>query len=120
MGYDPVGGKFLEPALKAMAWDGRYLVIGFAAGDIPKIRANLILLKSVNMLGVFWGAWLRQAPHEVPAHVQELFQLYEQGKIKPKITKVFSLENSLEALREFQGRKVKGKIVINMPTSSKL
>jgi len=118
--YDPVGGAFLEPALKSMAWDGRYLVIGFASGDIPRVRANLILLKSINMLGVFWGSWLQQFPKEKAQHVKDLYALYSQGKIRPKITKRYTLAQSLQALRDFEERKVTGKVVIVMGGESKL
>jgi NADPH2:quinone reductase len=110
--YDPVGGEYAEPALRTMAWDGRYLVIGFAAGDIPKIPLNLVLLKSCQIVGVFWGASTQRDPEHNQENLRELAQWWQEGKLKPLISATYPLERTVEALKEVQERRVKGKIVI--------
>ena len=110
--YDPVGDLFAEPALRAMAWEGRYLVVGFAAGDIPKIPLNIPLLKSCAIVGVFWGSWAMQFPNENIANTMQLMQWHAEGKIIPHIHKVFSLDQTPKALEEMMARKVKGKLVV--------
>lgn len=110
--YDPVGGSFTETALRSIAWDGRLLVVGFAAGDIPKLPLNLTLLKSASVVGVFWGAFLRRDPAVTKRHLDDLFELYTSGKVKPPITKAYRLGESAQALRDVMERKVKGKVVI--------
>ncbi|HBU63230.1 MAG TPA: NADPH:quinone oxidoreductase, partial [Oceanicaulis sp.] len=84
--YDPVGGDYAEPALRATGWDGRYLVIGFASGPIPKIPLNLALLNSRNIQGVFWGAWAGQNPRDNAKNLKEIFDFYEADKIKPQVS----------------------------------
>ena len=81
--YDPIGDKFSEPALRAMGWEGRFLVVGFAAGEIPKIPLNLALLKAVKLWGVFWGSWAMQFPNDNMQNTMELIQWHAQGKLKP-------------------------------------
>lgn len=112
--YDPVGGDYAEPALRAMNWDGRYLVVGFAAGDIPKIPLNLALLKGCQIVGVFWGAFTgrERARHE--ENLRELMDLFKAGKVKPHVSKTYKLEEAAEALNEMAGRKVKGKVVLKV------
>ncbi|MAK59610.1 MAG: NADPH:quinone oxidoreductase [Ponticaulis sp.] len=109
--YDAVGGAYAEPSLRAMNWEGRYLVVGFPAG-IPKIPLNLTLLKSCDIRGVFWGAWARQFPDQYENDVKELFEFYLAGKIKPHISAKFPLEESAEAIKHLSERKATGKVVI--------
>jgi len=112
--YDPVGGSFSEPALRAMAWEGRFLVIGFAAGEIPKPPLNLALLKGCQIVGVFWGAWTAMFPAENEKNFQELFDLYAEGKINPEISDRFSLADSAAAIAHLKDRKAKGKVIIDV------
>ena len=113
--YDPVGGSYAEPCLRSIAWDGRYLVIGFAAGadQIPKMPLNLTLLKGCQIVGVFWGAWTGMFPAENQKNFEELFEMYKDGKINPSPSDKFTLETSAEAIAHLKDRKAKGKVVIN-------
>jgi NADPH2:quinone reductase len=113
--YDPVGGTYAEPCLRSIAWDGRYLVIGFAAGadQIPKMPLNLTLLKGCQIVGVFWGAWTGMFPAENQKNFEELFEMYKDGKINPAPSDKFTLETSAEAIAHLKDRKAKGKVVIN-------
>lgn len=111
---DPVGGDYAEPALRAMAWNGRYLVVGFPAG-IPKIPLNLPLLKGCAIVGVFLGAFARQQPARFAEHRQTLLRLYEERKIRPRISARFPLEQAADALRLIETRQARGKIVLTMP-----
>ena len=113
--YDPVGGTYAEPCLRSIAWDGRYLVIGFAAGadQIPKMPLNLTLLKGCQIVGVFWGAWTGMFPAENQKNFEELFEMYKDGKINPAPSDKFTLETSAEAIGHLKDRKAKGKVVIN-------
>jgi NADPH:quinone reductase len=110
--YDPVGGAYSEPALRDMAWNGRFLVVGFAAGDIPKIPLNLPLLKGCSIVGVFWGAFTRTEQDNNRRNNAELMQLYLQGKIKPHIHATYPLERAAEALNEVLNKRVSGKVVL--------
>ena len=110
--YDAVGGDYAEPAVRAMNWDGRFLVIGFPAG-IPKIPLNLTLLKSCNIVGVFWGAFVAQFPQENAQNVKNLFGLYSEGKIKPHVSKTFPLEEASQAIKELAERRAVGKVIIS-------
>ena len=110
--YDPVGGEYSEPAIRATAWDGRFLVIGFAAGDIPRIPLNLTLLKSCQIVGVFWGAFVGREPERNRQNTKELFDLFEKGAIKPYVSSSHSLARGADALEEIGGRRAKGKIVV--------
>jgi NADPH:quinone reductase-like Zn-dependent oxidoreductase len=112
--YDPVGDKFTEAALRNMAWNGRLLIVGFAAGDIPKIPANLALLKGCSIVGVFWGAFTQQEPQANMQNIMELFQLFAQGKIKPRISQVFPFEEYEQALAALTSRTAKGKVVLEV------
>jgi NADPH:quinone reductase len=111
--YDAVGGDYAEAALRAIAWEGRFLVIGFPAG-IPAIPLNLTLLKGCQIVGVFWGAWVAREPKAFAASVRELIGLYEQGKIKPHVSARFPLDRAGEAIRHLADRKAQGKVVVTM------
>lgn len=110
--YDPVGGAYSEAALRATGWGGRFLVIGFAAGDIPKIPLNLALLNSRDIRGVFWGAWAARNPKDNAANMAALFAMYEKGEIKPLISKAYALDDFASAFADMLDRKVKGKAVL--------
>jgi len=110
--YDPVGGDYSEAALRAMGWNGRFLVVGFAAGNIPKIPLNLALLKVCQIVGVFWGRFAIEFPKENMANTMQLIQWFATGKIKPHIDKTYPLKDAIQALKDMANRKVKGKIVI--------
>ncbi|HLZ61955.1 MAG TPA: NADPH:quinone oxidoreductase family protein [Ktedonosporobacter sp.] len=112
MVYDPIGDKYTEPALRSMAWGGRYLVIGFAAGDIPRIPLNLVLLKSCQIVGVFWGAFATRDPRGNLEHMQELLAWVEAGKLKPHISATYPLAQAANALHDMMSRKVTGKVVL--------
>jgi NADPH2:quinone reductase len=111
--YDAVGGAYCEPALRAMNWHGRYLVIGFTAG-IPAPPLNLTLLKSSSIVGVFWGASTAREPELHKQNVRELFALYEAGKIRPRISARYSLAQGGEAIRALIDRRATGKLVVVM------
>lgn len=110
--YDAVGGSYSEPAMRAMGWGGRFLVVGFAAGDIPKMPLNLALLNSRDIRGVFWGAWAARDPKGNGANMAELFALYEQGKIKPMVSHAFPLNEATKAFDALMNREVRGKAVL--------
>ncbi|PQJ77423.1 NADPH:quinone oxidoreductase family protein [Polaribacter glomeratus] len=112
--YDPVGGHYSELALRAIAWKGRHLVIGFANGEIPKIPINLTLLKGASIVGVFWGAFAQNQPKESLENIKELLTWFAKGDLKPHIDKTYSLQNAPKALEAMMQRKTKGKIVIDM------
>lgn len=111
--YDGVGGDYAEPALRAMNWDGRFLVIGFPAG-IPKMPLNLTLLKSCNIIGVFWGAAVARDPKANEQNIKEIFELYEAGKIKPHVSNTYPLDKAADAITELMDRKAKGKVVVTV------
>ncbi len=111
--YDPVGGDYSEQALRAVAWDGRFLVIGFAAGEIPKIPLNLMLLKGANVLGVFWGSWVQRDPAGSRENFIELRRMFEDGKLKPKVTP-YPLADFGDALAALAERRAVGKLVLTM------
>jgi NADPH2:quinone reductase len=111
---DPVGGPYTEPALRSCAWRGRLLVVGFAAGEIPRIPLNLTLLKGCSIVGVFWGDFLRREPEAFAASVSQLGQWFAAGRLKPHITATFPLDQAAEAIAMMGARKVMGKVVITM------
>jgi NADPH2:quinone reductase len=111
--YDPVGGDYSEAALRAIAWEGRFLVVGFPAG-IPKIPLNLPLLKSCQIVGVFWGAFTQRDPAANAANIRELMDLYARGAIRPTISDRVPLARAGEAIAALAGRKAKGKIVVTI------
>jgi NADPH2:quinone reductase len=112
--YDPVGADFAEQVVRAMAWNGRYLVIGFAGGKIPAIPLNLPLLKGCSLVGVFWGAHTRKEPAVHAANLKALFELFESGKIKPHVTELDGLDRFTEALDVLNTRRSTGKVVIRV------
>jgi NADPH2:quinone reductase len=112
--YDPVGGAYTELALRSMAWRGRLLVIGFAAGDIPKIPLNLPLLKGLSIVGVYWGEWTRREPQNFAEAMARLGGWYALGKLKPHISATFPLERAADALTLMAQRKVIGKVVLTV------
>ena len=109
--YDGVGGDYAEPALRTIAWEGRYLVVGFPAG-IPAIPLNLTLLKGCQIVGVFWGAFTAREPKRNQENLQELMGWIQQGKLKPTVSKTYPLAKAAEALNDMAARKVKGKVVL--------
>ena len=111
--YDPVGGDYAEPALRSIAWQGRYLVVGFPAG-IPKLPLNLTLLKSCDVRGVFWGAFAARDPKANAAHVETLFKLWDERKISPRVSATYPLERGGEAIAALAARSVIGKVVVEL------
>jgi NADPH2:quinone reductase len=111
--YDAVGGDYAEPAIRAMNWEGRFLVIGFPAG-IPKVPLNLTLLKSCQIVGVFWGAFVAREPKANAANVAELMAYYAAGKIKPHVSSHYPLAQAGDAISELANRRAKGKVVITI------
>jgi len=110
--YDPVGGNLAEPALRGIAWQGRYLVVGFASGEIPKIPLNLALLKGCQIVGVFWGQFAMRESAKNRAHCERLFAWVAEGKLEPTIDATLSFEQAGEALGRLARREVKGKLVL--------
>jgi NADPH2:quinone reductase len=110
--YDPVGGDFAEPALRSLGWEGRYLVIGFAAGDIPKIPLNLVLLKSCDIRGVLWGGWTLRDPQGQHALMNDIVRWCAEGKLSAHVHAVYPLAETANALTAIADRKVMGKIVL--------
>ena len=112
--YDAIGGDYAEPAVRAMAWGGRYLVVGFVAGYIPKIPLNLTLLKGTSLVGVFWGRFNAEQPKDARQNIIDLLRMLQEGKIKPHISGVYPLEDAAKALTQMAERKVTGKLVIDL------
>ena len=110
--YDPVGGDYAEPALRAMNWEGRYLVIGFAAGEIPKVPLNLTLLKGCDIVGVFWGASMARDPKTGLSNLKEITNWIAEGKLKPHVSAKIPLDRAGEAIRLLMDRKAQGKVVV--------
>ena len=110
--YDPVGDRYTEPALRSIAWKGRYLVVGFAGGDIPKIPLNLPLLKGCQIVGVFWGAFTKNEPRESQRNFEEILSWIQKGKIQPHLHKTYPLAAAPTALRDLIERRVMGKAVV--------
>ena len=110
--YDPVGGRYAEPALRSLGWEGRYLVVGFAAGDIPKIPLNLVLLKSCDIRGVLWGAWTMRDPKGQAALMKEIAAWCAEGKLSAYVHAAYPLSETAAALKAIAERKVMGKIVL--------
>jgi len=111
--YDGVGGEYTEPALRAIGWEGRYLVVGFPAG-IPKLPLNLTLLKGCQVIGVFWGEFAKRSPGAHSNNVAELMALYGDGRIKPAVTGRFPLARGAEAIASLESREASGKLVVTM------
>jgi len=110
--YDPVGGPWTEPALRAIAWEGRYLVVGFAAGEIPKLPLNLVLLKGCSVVGVFWGAFAAREPARNRGHAERLLGWVAEGALSPRIDAVLPFAEAKAALAHLEERRVRGKVVL--------
>lgn len=111
--YDPVGGEYAEAAFRSIAWRGRYLVVGFANGEIPRLPLNLALLKGASLVGVFWGEFAKREPKANLAGMMQLLGWLAEGKIKPHISARYALADTPQALNDMAARKVTGKVVIN-------
>jgi NADPH2:quinone reductase len=114
--YDPVGGPYSEPAFRSIAWRGRLLVVGFAAGDIPKLPLNLALLKGASIVGVFWGDFARREPKQFSDSIRQLGRWHADGKLRPHVSQTFPLEKAVDALKLMTARQVKGKVVLTVGT----
>lgn len=112
--YDPVGGELFEQSLRAIARKGRMLVVGFASGEIPKLPANLVLLKDCQVVGVFWGQFTMLEPDVNAQNIKDLVRMFEDGSIKPLISARYPLEKAADALHDILARKVTGKVVLDM------
>ncbi len=110
--YDPVGGPYTEPAVRSLAWQGRYLVVGFAAGEIPKLPLNLVLLRACDIRGVFWGAWTKREPAAQHALMGDIVRWCAEGKLSAHVHAVYALADIAEALRAISDRTVMGKILL--------
>lgn len=111
--YDPVGGELAQQALRALGWHGRYLVIGFASGDIPNFPANIALLKEASIIGVWWGTWLANHPGEAEENMKELFGMVVKGILKPRVTETWPLDSYAEAFNSLSNRTARGKVILN-------
>jgi NADPH2:quinone reductase len=112
--YDPVGDRYAEPAFRGIAWNGRYLVIGFAAGAIPALPLNLPLIKGASIVGVFWGAFTQAEPALHRENMEELLRWYAEGRLKPHVSRHFNLDEGPAAIRWMMDRKAQGKIVLTV------
>jgi len=112
--YDPVGGDVFDQSLRCIAWEGRLLVVGFTSGRIPSAPANLALLKSCDIVGVFWGAFVERTPHINLENFDKLYQWIDEGYIKPRISMKVSLENTLDAMQAIADRKIIGKAIVKI------
>ncbi|MEJ7597705.1 MAG: NADPH:quinone oxidoreductase family protein [Kofleriaceae bacterium] len=110
--YDPVGGALAEPAVRGMGWNGRYLVVGFASGTIPKLPLNLVLLKGCQIVGVFWGMFAMREPARNREHAEQILRWIAEGKLAPSIDAVLPFSATAEALMRLEQREVKGKLVL--------
>ena len=110
--YDPVGGQFTEPAFRSIAWRGRYLVVGFANGEIPRLPLNLALLKGASIVGVFWGDHVAREPGQFAAELAAMFDLVGKGRLRPHVSARYPLAQGAQAIEDMMNRKVIGKVVI--------
>jgi len=110
--YDPVGGGYAEAALRSIAWYGRFLVVGFAAGEIPKLPLNLVLLKGCDVVGVFWGSWIERDKAGHRANTEQLLQWCAEGKLSSHVHAVYPLREAAAALKAIAARKVMGKVIL--------
>ena len=110
--FDPVGGEVWEASMRAAAWSARLLVIGFAAGDVPQIPANILLVKNLSAIGLYWGSYRKRAPRRLALEFEELFAWFEAGKLKPLVSETFDLERAPEAMQRLIERKATGKLVL--------
>lgn len=112
--FDPVGGDFTEEAYRSIAWSGRYLVIGFASGDIPKLPMNLPLLKAGDIMGIFWGSWAQRDPEANLRNFAELLQMVEEGKLNPLTTEIYPFEEYVQAFAAITERRARGKVIFTL------
>jgi NADPH2:quinone reductase len=112
--YDPVGGELAQAALRGLAWHGRYLVIGFACGDIPNFPANIALLKEASIIGVWWGTWAAKNPDAQTRNVEDMAKLMAAGKLKPRVTETYLLDDFRDAFAAITERRALGKVVLRM------
>jgi NADPH2:quinone reductase len=112
--YDAVGGPYSEPAFRSLAWRGRLLVVGFAAGEIPKLPLNLALLKGASVVGVFWGDFAKREPKAFAQSIEQLARWYGEGRLRPHVSQTLPLERAGEAIQRLASRQAKGKIVLTM------
>ena len=112
--YDPLGDRFAEPAMRSLAWDGRYLVIGFAAGEIPRLPTNILLLKNAALVGVFYGEWTNREPETNRANMAALFAMAADGRLRPHIGRTFPLDEAAAAIRFLLDRKAMGKVILTL------
>jgi NADPH2:quinone reductase len=110
--FDPVGGELSQMALRSLAWQGRYLVIGFASGEIPDFPANIALLKEASITGVWWGTWASRNPDRSLQNMLELAAMVKEGKLLPRITETYPLQHYAEAFAAITQRRAKGKVVL--------
>ncbi|MFZ6049075.1 NADPH:quinone oxidoreductase family protein [Pseudomonas sp. CR3202] len=112
--YDPVGGDLFDAAIRAINWNGRLLVVGFASGRIPELPVNLALLKGASVIGVFWGSFAQRQPQDNLANFQQLFTWYAEGKLKPLVSQTFPLERASDAIKTLASRQAVGKVVVEV------
>ncbi len=112
--YDPVGGELANQAFRATAWQGRYLVIGFASGDIPAFPANIALLKAASVIGVWWGTWVAKNPGLQMQNLKELGAMIAEGKLTPRVTESYALEDYVEAFKAITERRARGKVILRI------
>ena len=112
--YDPVGGELAEQAFRATAWHGRYLVIGFACGDIPKFPANIALLKEASIIGVWWGTWAMKNPQLQIQNMLAMAQLIKEGTLTPRVTESYALDEYVDAFKAITERRARGKVILRM------
>jgi NADPH2:quinone reductase len=112
--YDPVGGDLFDQAIRAIAWNGRLLVVGFASGRIPELPVNLALLKGAAVVGVFWGSFAQRQPQDNAVNFQQLFGWFAEGKLKPLVSQVYPLSNAAQAINDLGQRKAVGKVVVQV------
>lgn len=112
--FDPVGGDFTEEAYRSIAWSGRYLVIGFASGDIPRLPMNLPLLKAGDIMGIFWGSWAQRDPEANLRNFAELLQMVEEGKLNPLTTEIYPFEEYVQAFAAITERRARGKVIFTL------
>jgi NADPH:quinone reductase len=112
--YDPVGGELADQAFRATAWHGRYLVVGFASGDIPKFSANIALLKEASVVGVWWGTWAAKNPKLQMQNVHEMEQLIAAGKLTPRVTESYAFDDYVDAFKAITERRARGKVILRM------
>jgi len=112
--FDPVGGELFDVALRLLEWEGRLVVVGFAAGSIPQAPANILLVKNVAVLGLYWGQYWKRAPDKVRASFAQLFAWWREGRLKPVVSARYKLDQVVPALGELTSRRATGKVVLEM------